>query len=141
MRDHTAGMVEQALMMMQESHHEDVQTFSSLPSSGTSPLTSSSSRSDWDGKRLPWLASSTPHLSAMPPNGGLPGLGDSEEQVVVDVRCVEKGQRAVRPPPDSVPHTHYAPQIEPLFTELHAKEQACQEEQLWADTAQRESIH
>jgi hypothetical protein len=140
-RGHTTGVVEQALAMTQESHHGDVQIlYSSLPSSRTGPITSSSSRSDLDGKRLPQLASGTPRLSASPPNGGLPGPGDSEEQVIVDARCVEKGKRAVRPPPDSVPHARYASQIEPIFTELHAKEQARQEEQRQADAAQRESI-
>ncbi|KAI9567554.1 hypothetical protein HD554DRAFT_2023788 [Boletus coccyginus] len=46
----------------------------------------------------------------------------------------------MKPPPDSVPHAHYTSQIEPIFTELHAKEQARQEQQRQVDAIQREAI-
>ncbi|KAF8451066.1 hypothetical protein L210DRAFT_932653 [Boletus edulis BED1] len=55
-------------------------------------------------------------------------------------RCVDKGKRPVRRPPDSKPGVRYASQIEPIFTQLQAEQQARQEQQRQTDAAQKESL-
>ena len=51
-----------------------------------------------------------------------PQHAEDPESLLVDARPLKKGKQRTRPPPDSVPHARYASQIEPIFTELHAKE-------------------
>ncbi|KAI9450862.1 hypothetical protein HD554DRAFT_2044129 [Boletus coccyginus] len=69
-----------------------------------------------------------------------PQRAEDFEPLLVDVRFLEKGKQRMKPPPDSVPHARYTFQIEPIFTKLHAKEQAQQQQQQQVDAMQREAI-